>query len=145
VWKLENCIVRAPTNGIILTKKAEQGNMVNPSAFSNGLSASLCEMADLTRLEVDLAIAERDISRIFQFQDCQVWAEAIPERKYKGFVSRIMPTADRSKGAVPVRVRICRVSREEEGNYLRPDMGAEVRFFNQKMDKQEIDKEFNRE
>ena len=107
--------------------------MVNPSAFSNGLSASLCEMADLTRMEVDLAIAERDISKVFDQQECVVRAEAFPERSYVGWVTRRMPTADRSKGAVPVRVQI-RIAADEEGQYLRPEMGAVVTFFNKKID-----------
>lgn len=137
-WRLSNCTLRAPVDGIILSKKAEKGNMVNPSAFSNGLSASVCEMADLTKMEVDLAIAERDISRIFDDQECQVNAEAFPNRAYKGYVSRIMPQADRGKGAVPVRVRIAGISRDEEGKYLRPEMGALVRFYNKKMSSDEI-------
>jgi multidrug resistance efflux pump len=132
-WRLDNTEIRAPIKGIILSKKAEENNMVNPSAFSNGLSASLCEMADLTRMEVDLAIAERDISKVFDGQECIVRAEAFPERTYVGWVSRRMPTADRSKGAVPVRVQI-KIPREEEGQYLRPEMGAVVTFFNKKID-----------
>jgi HlyD family secretion protein len=126
-WKLDNTIVRAPVSGTILSKKAEKGNMVNPAAFSNGLSASLCDMADLSDMEVDLAIAERDIGKIFKGQKCRVKAEAFPERAYAGFVSRLMPTADRAKGAVPVRVKID-IPREEEGRYLRPEMGAVVTF-----------------
>src|SRR5260370_4109654 len=134
-FRLKNCKVTAPVNGIILTKKAELHNRVNPSAFSNGLSASLCEMADLTELEVDLSIAERDIARIFKFQDCKVWAEAFPDKIYKGYVSSLMPQADRPKGAVPVRVVILGITREEEGKYLRPDMGGIVTFFNRKIDR----------
>ncbi|MCS7044762.1 MAG: efflux RND transporter periplasmic adaptor subunit [Gemmataceae bacterium] len=130
-WRLDNCVVRAPVSGTILSKKAEKGNIVNPSAFSNGLSASICEMADLSDLEVDLAIAERDVARIFKGQRCTVKAEAYPERNYQGVVSRLMPTADRSKGAVPVRVKIA-IPREEEGQYLRPEMGAVVTFYNQR-------------
>jgi multidrug resistance efflux pump len=126
-WKLDNTIVRAPVSGTILSKKAEKGNMVNPAAFSNGLSASLCDMADLSDMEVDLAIAERDIGKLFKGQKCRVKAEAFPERTYSGFVSRLMPTADRAKGAVPVRVKID-IPREEEGRYLRPEMGAVVTF-----------------
>jgi multidrug resistance efflux pump len=140
-FRLDNCQVTAPINGIILSKKAELHNRVNPSAFSNGLSASLCEMADLTELEVDLSIAERDIARIFKFQDCKVWAEAFPNRIYKGYVSRLMPQADRSKGAVPVRVVILNITREEEGKYLRPDMGAIVTFFNRKIEKKLVKKD----
>jgi multidrug resistance efflux pump len=132
-WRLGNTKVKAPIEGIILSKKAEEGNMVNPSAFSNGLSASLCEMADLTKMEVDLAIAERDVSKVFDEQECIVRAEAFPERTYTGWVTRRMPTADRSKGAVPVRVQI-KIPRVEEGQYLRPEMGAVVTFFNKKID-----------
>jgi HlyD family secretion protein len=127
-WKLDNCTVRAPVAGTILTKKAEKGNMVNPAAFSNGLSASLCDMADLSDMEVDLAVAERDIAKVFKGQKCQVEAEAFPDRVYTGYVSRLMPTADRAKGAVPVRVKID-IPRDEEGQYLRPEMGAVVRFY----------------
>jgi HlyD family secretion protein len=130
-WKLDNCTVRAPVSGTILTKRAEKGNMVNPAAFSNGLSASLCDMADLSDMEVDLAIAERDIAKLFKGQKCQIKAEAFPERVYAGYISRLMPTADRSKGAVPVRVKID-IPRDEEGKYLRPEMGAVVTFFGKK-------------
>jgi HlyD family secretion protein len=136
-WRWENCIVRAPLTGIILTKSAEEGSLVNPSAYSNGLSASLCDMADLTLLEVDLSIPERDVARIVRFrqehpnycQKCQVRADAFPDRVYDAWVSRIMPTADRAKGAVPVRVQI-RIPLTEAGIYLRPDMSAAVTFVN---------------
>ena len=127
-FRLDNCTVLAPASGIILTKKAEQGNQVNPAAFSNGLAASLCDMADLCDMEIDLAIAERDIGRVFKGQKAKIVSEAFPDRPYEGEVSRIMPQADRAKGAVPVRVKIV-IPREEEGQYLRPDMGAIVTFY----------------
>src|SRR5262249_56377065 len=104
-WKLDNCTVRAPVSGTILTKKAEEGNIVNPIAFN--VSASLCDMADLTDLEVDLSIQERDIAQVFADQKCRVVPEAYPDRPpYQGVVSRLMPTADRAKGAIPVRVKL---------------------------------------
>jgi len=124
-WRLDNCTVRAPIAGTILRKNAEEGNIVNPVAF-NG-SYSLCEMADLSDLEVDLSIQERDIARVFVSQACQVRAEAYPDRTYTGVVSRLMPIADRAKGAIPVRVKLT-VPAEEEGVYLKPEMGAVVTF-----------------
>jgi multidrug resistance efflux pump len=136
-WRYENTMIRAPINGTILTKKAEEGNIVNPSAFSSGISASLCEMADLTRLEIDLAIQERDIAQVKKGQVCWVMPEAYQKDKeflkkyrrgYAGVVSRLMPTADRAKGAVPVRVEITHIPEDEAGVYLRPDMGALVSF-----------------
>jgi HlyD family secretion protein len=64
-----------------------------------------------------------------------VRAEAFPDRPYQGFVSRIMPQADRAKGAVPVRVKI-KIPPEEAGVYLRPEMGAVVVFLKAKEEDQ---------
>lgn len=124
-WRLDNCTVRAPISGTILKKNAEEGNIVNPIAF-NG-SFSLCDMADLSDLEVELFIQERDIARVFVGQRCKVRAEAFQDRTYDGVVSRLMPIADRAKGAVPVRVKLT-VPADEEGVYLKPEMGAVVTF-----------------
>ncbi|MGV3607156.1 MAG: efflux RND transporter periplasmic adaptor subunit [Planctomycetaceae bacterium] len=124
-WRYGNCTIRAPISGTILKKNAEEGNIVNPGAF-NG-SFSLCDLADLSDLEVDLSIQERDISRVFVGQKCSLSVDAYPNRFYEGYVSRLMPIADRAKGAVPVRVKVI-VPAEEEGVYLKPEMGAVVRF-----------------
>ena len=128
-WMLDNCIIRAPISGTILKKNAEEGSLVNPIALQGFYS--LCEMADLADLEVDLTIQERDISRIFKGQKCKIRAEAFPDRVYEGYVSRLMPTADRAKGAIPVRVKVT-VPASEEGVYLKPEMGAMVSFLNKK-------------
>ena len=138
-WRLDNCTISAPIAGMILSKKAEENNMVNPGAF-NG-SFSICEMADLRDVEVELDIQERDISKLFLHQECLVLPDAwqsskkflaIHPRGYTGYVSRIMPTANRSKGAVPVRVRIV-VPNDEQGVFIKPDMGAMVTFFNREI------------
>jgi len=130
-WRLDNTVVRAPITGTILKKNAELGNLVNPVAF-NG-SFSLCDMADLSKLEVELSIQERDIAKVFKHQRCKVRPEAFPERVYEGYVSRLMPIADRAKSAVPVRVRLS-VPPEEEGVYLKPEMGATVTFFTDRVE-----------
>jgi multidrug resistance efflux pump len=124
-WRLGNCTIHAPISGTILKKNAEEGNIVNPIAF-NG-SFSLCEMADLSDLEVALDIQERDISRVAVGQKCRVRAEAYPQRVYQGVVDRLMTIADRAKGAIPVRVKIA-IPADEEGVYLKPEMGAIVTF-----------------
>lgn len=125
-WRLDNCTLRAPISGTILKKNAEQGNLVNPVAFSG--STSVCDIADLSDLEIDLNIQERDVSKVFAGQLCEVRSEAYPKRVYQGTVSRLMPIADRAKGAVPVRVAV-RVPEEEQGAYLKPEMSAIVVFF----------------
>ncbi|WP_010582340.1 HlyD family secretion protein [Schlesneria paludicola] len=127
-WRLDNCTIVAPISGTVLKKNAELGNLVNPVAF-NG-SFSLCDMADLSKLEVELSIQEREISKVKKGQRCKVQPEAYMDRSYDGVVSRLMPIADRAKGAVPVRVRL-KVPPEEEGQFLKPEMGAIVRFYDE--------------
>jgi multidrug resistance efflux pump len=136
-WRYDNTWLVAPISGTILTKKAEQWNIVNPSAFSSGISPSLCEMANLRELEIDLSIQERDVASVKHDQLCLVMPEAYQNdaaflashpKGYRGRVSRLMPMADRAKGAVPVRVLILDISESEEGKYLRPEMGALVSF-----------------
>jgi multidrug resistance efflux pump len=135
--QLKNCTIVAPTTGIVLSKKAELGGYVNPLAF--GAAGYLCEMADLRDLEVDLSIQERDIDKVINSRDCVIRPEAFTDSPafkekhpdgYSGRVSRIMPIADRSKGAISVRVAIDReqIPPAEAGVYLKPDMSVLVSF-----------------
>jgi multidrug resistance efflux pump len=143
-WRWDNCIVKAPVTGTILTKKAEENNQVNPAAFSNGLSASLCEMADLTLLEVDVAVVERDRSQVKLNQECRIRVDAWPGKVYEGYVSRIMPQADRGKNAVPVRVKIvrARLARDlgEGGPFVLPEMSATVTFLTRAIEPKTFDR-----
>jgi multidrug resistance efflux pump len=134
---LKNCTIVAPTTGIVLSKKAELGGYVNPFAF--GAAGYLCEMADLRDLEVDLSIQERDIDKVLDSHDCVIRPEAFTDSKsfkakhpdgYAGWVTRVMPIADRSKGAIAVRVAIEReqIPPDEAGVYLKPDMSVLVSF-----------------
>lgn len=129
-WRLDNCTIKAPINGTILKKNAEEGNIVNAVAF-NG-SFSLCDMADLSDLEVDLSVQESNISKVFKRQRCKVQPEAFKDRSYDAYVHRLMPIADRSKGAVPVRVKVL-VPADEEGVFLKPEMRVTVWFYGDEM------------
>jgi multidrug resistance efflux pump len=126
-YRLDATLVPAPISGTVLAMKAGVGSLVNPASF-NGPSA-ICEMADLTQLEVELAVPERDVRRIARGQKCEVRLEAYPDTVYKGHVSRLLPVADRAKGAVPVRVRI-EVSRDDAK--LRPELSAVVTILGKK-------------
>ncbi len=133
---LEDTKVLAPISGTVLTKEASKGGMIN-ATFAKDLPTSLCKIADLSNMEVDLPIAERDISRIFQGQKCKLYAEAFQERIYDGYVSRIMPIGDRGRTSVAVRVKIILRPDEKQGSFLRPDMSAVVTFFKDRSDKAE--------
>ncbi|HLQ43505.1 MAG TPA: HlyD family efflux transporter periplasmic adaptor subunit [Planctomycetaceae bacterium] len=131
-WRLSNCTIKAPISGTILKKNAEEGNIVNTIAV-NG-SYSLCEMADLSDLEVDLTVQPSDIAKVFHGQRCRVQPEAFKERSYDGYVSRLMPIGDRSKGgALPARVKVL-VPAEEEGEFLKPEMQVTVLFYGDTVD-----------
>src|SRR5262249_13586255 len=127
------CIIRAPVSGLILSKRTEIGNLVNPLAMNTNFNGGICEMADLTDLEVDLEIQERDIEKVFRDQYCSVRADAYPKRLYSGRVDRILPVANSSKAIIPIRVKV-RVPRSEEGLFLKPQMGAIVNFYDRKAD-----------
>jgi HlyD family secretion protein len=137
-WNLDNCEIRARVSGVILKKSAERGNIVSPTAFvaTGSISASVCDMADLSDLEVDLKIQERDIAKVAKGMACTAMPDAfrsdapflkIHAKGYTGKVSRIMPTGDRGQGAVPVRVKLD-IPKDEAGVYLKPDMSVIVEF-----------------
>lgn len=136
--QLKNCSIVAPVTGIVLSKNAEQGGYVNPLAYSS-VAGYLCEMADLRDLEVDLSIQERDIDKVLDSHDCVIRPEAFTDSKsfkekhpdgYAGWVTRVMPIADRSKGSISVRVAFDReqIPPAEAGVYLKPDMSVLVSF-----------------
>jgi multidrug resistance efflux pump len=125
-WRLNNTVIVSPVTGTVLKKNVEEGNIVNPGAF-NG-SFSICDLADLADLEIELDIQERDIARIFVGQKCVIRSEAFQDHPYEGYVSRLMPIANRSKGSIPVRVKVL-IPAELVGVHLKPDMGAIVAFY----------------
>lgn len=126
-WRLDNCTITAPITGTVLTKVAEQGNLVNPLAFA-ATSGSVCDMADLADLEIDLKIAERQIAQLQKGQPCRIRADAYPDKVYSGVLDRIMPIANRADNTVNVRVKVKLPEGEEPGTYLKPEMGAVVSF-----------------
>lgn len=126
-WRLDNCTIRAPITGTVLTKVAEQGNLVNPLAFA-ATSGSVCTMADLSDLEIDMKIPERQIAQLQKGQPCRLRADAYPDKLYTGVLDRIMPIANRGDNTVNVRVKVKLPDGEVPGTYLKPEMGAVVSF-----------------
>jgi multidrug resistance efflux pump len=125
---VRNCTIVAPIDGTVLTKKADRGSLVSPAAFN--VSASLCEIADLAKLEVELDVPERQITRIRPGLECQVAADADPNRAYRGKVHRVMPIADDSKNVIKVRIRVYLPRGEEPGSFLKPKMSVTALVIN---------------
>jgi multidrug resistance efflux pump len=122
-YRLDSTVIRAPVNGTVLAKRAEVGTRIDPNAFQ--VPASLCDLANLRTLDVEIWVPERDLAKVFQGQSCVIRTEAIPDATYKGNVVRILPVADRAKGAIGLRVR---VDMPKGDHRLRPDLSAIVQF-----------------
>jgi HlyD family secretion protein len=125
---LENCEVKAPIDGTILTKLADRGVLVSPMSFN--VAAGICSMADLSDLEAEIEVREDQIKDVRAGQRCEVVATADPARTYAGRVDRVMPIADDTKNIIKVRVKIHLPAGEAAGSFLKPKMSTVVRIYN---------------
>ena len=131
---LENTLIRSPFNGTVLTKNADVGEIVSPFGASINSRAAVVTMADMTSLQVEADVSESNIEKIKMNQECEIFLDAYPEIMYPGFVAKIVPTADRSKATVLVKVGF----REYDSRVL-PEMSAKVTFLSPKTDKVQED------
>ena len=121
---VEDRNIRAPFSGTVLTKDAEEGETVAPAAAGMASNrGSVVTMADLETLEVEVDVNESYIARLDAKQPARIVADPFPDKVYEGEVRQVIPTADRQKATVQVKVSI-----HEPGGLLRPDMGAKVTF-----------------
>lgn len=126
---LQYTYIKAPFDGIILTKNADIGDIVTPLGAAANAKAAVVTMADMDSLEVEADISESNLARIYVGQPCEVTLDAIPEKRLAGKISMIVPTADRSKATIMVRVRFT-----EKDARLLPEMSAKVIFLSKSLD-----------
>ncbi len=122
---MENTNVRAPFDGTILRKDAEVGEIVAPSAGGgSGLTrTAIVTMADLATLEVEVDVNEAYIAQVRNGQDARITLDAYPDTSFTGRVRQVVPTANREKATVLVKVSIL-----DRDPRILPEMGAQVAF-----------------
>ena len=120
---LENMLIRAPFDGTVLTKNAEVGEIVAPLAASTTSRAAVVTIADMSSLQVEADVSESNIEKIKLNMDCEIVLDAYPEKSYRGYVFKIVPTADRSKATVLVKVGF-----KSYDSSVLPEMSAKVSF-----------------
>ncbi len=120
---VENAIIRAPFDGTVLTKTADVGEMVAPMAASASSRGAVVTIADMTSLEVEADVSESNIQKVIVDQPCEIILDAYQSQKYRGFVKKIVPTADRSRATVMVKVAF--TNRDDR---VLPEMSARVNF-----------------
>jgi len=124
VASLDHTNVRAPFAGTVLRKDAEVGEMVAPSSAGGGLTrTAIVTMADLSTLEVEVDVNEAYIAQVRTGQASRITLDAYPDTSFSGAVRQVVPTADRQKATVQVKVSIL-----DRDPRILPEMGAKVEF-----------------
>jgi RND family efflux transporter MFP subunit len=126
---LENTLIRAPFDGTVLAKNADIGEMVVPMAASVGSKSAVVTIADMTSLQVEADVSESNIQNVKPDQPCEITLDAYPELRYQGYVAKIVPTADRAKATVMVKVAF-----KSYDNRVLPEMGAKVLYLTKASD-----------
>jgi RND family efflux transporter MFP subunit len=124
--KLQNTIIRAPFAGVVVKKMAEVGESVAPIPPGVNLSTSsgaIVGMADMATLEAEADVSESNIAKLQRNQPAQVAVDAILDHTYRAVLRQVIPTADRTKATIMVKVRLL-----EKDENLKPEMSAKVTF-----------------
>ncbi len=119
--QLENTNIRAPFDGTVVKKYAEVGEVVAPLAASAISRGAVVQIADLTSLMVEAEVSESMIGRVQMDNTVEIAVDAIPDRRYRGVVHQIVPTADRSKATIMTKIRFM-----ESDDRILPEMSAKV-------------------
>ena len=123
---LRNTRILAPFTGTVVKKMAEVGESVAPIPPGVNLSTSsgaVVALADLDTLEVEADVAESNVARLGPEQPAEATVEAFPDRRYRAVLRQVIPTADRTKATVQVKVTIL-----DKDRNLKPEMSAKVTF-----------------
>ncbi|MDH3644579.1 MAG: efflux RND transporter periplasmic adaptor subunit, partial [Gammaproteobacteria bacterium] len=116
--------IRAPFAGIVVAKAAQPGEMISPVSAGGGFTRTgICTIVDMGSLEVEVDVNESYINRVYARQPVQVTLNAYPDHHFPAEVIAIIPTADRNKATVRVRVALL-----EKDQRVLPDMGVRVAF-----------------
>jgi RND family efflux transporter MFP subunit len=120
----QNTRIEAPFDGTVLRKDAEVGEIVAPSSAGGGLTrTAIVTMADLATLEVEVDVNEAYIAQVRNTQPARITLDAYPDTSFRGSVRQVVPTADRQKATVQVKVSIL-----DRDPRILPEMGAKVVF-----------------
>ncbi len=120
---VEQTIIRAPFDGVILTKNANVGDIITPFSSAADSKGAVVNIADMSTLEVEADVSENSLAKISVDMPVEIQLDAFPDLRLLGRVSRIVPTVDRSKATVLVKIEFV-----EKDNRTLPDMSAKVAF-----------------
>lgn len=120
---VEQTLIRAPFDGVVLTKNANVGDIITPFSSAADSKGAVVNMADMDTLEVEADVSETSIGKISVGMPVEIQLDAFAELRLAGKISRMVPTIDRSKATLLVKVEFV-----ERDNRVLPDMSAKVAF-----------------
>jgi RND family efflux transporter MFP subunit len=132
---LDYTLIRAPFDGVVLTKNADVGEVVAPFGSSLNAKAAVVTMADLGSLIVEVDVSEINLEKVKVGQPCEIQLDALPGQRFPGKVHIIVPTADRSKATVMTKIKF-----QELDNRVLPEMSAKVSFLSRPLGRGETPK-----
>ena len=125
---VDQTLIRAPFEGVVLTKNANVGDVITPFSSATGSQAAVVTMADMSTLEVEADVAESNLAKVKLEQPCEIQLDALPDVRLRGVLHRLVPTVDRSKATVTAKIRFV-----DTDPRILPEMAAKVAFLSQEM------------
>lgn len=129
---LDQAFIRAPFDGVVISRNANVGDTITPFSQAVDTKGAVVTIADMTSLEVEADVAEASLSSIRVGQPVDIQLDAIPSQPMEGVVNRVVPTMDRAKGTILVKIRFLRPDPR-----VLPDMSAKVAFLERKVSAKE--------
>ena len=120
---VEQTLIRAPFDGVVLTKNANVGDIITPFSSATDSKGAVVNMADMETLEVEADVSEASLSKVKVGMPTEIQLDAYPDVRLLGEVSRVVPTVDRTKATLLVKVKFV----EKDARVL-PDMSSKVAF-----------------
>jgi RND family efflux transporter MFP subunit len=129
---VEYTLIRAPFDAVVLTKDADVGDIVTPLGAAANAKAAVVTIADMSSLQVEVDVSESNLGMVRLGQPCEIQLDAIPDGRFRGTLHMIVPTADRTKASIMVKVRFV-----DKDPRVLPEMSARVAFLERPVDEGE--------
>lgn len=129
---LDYALIKAPFDGVVLTKDADVGDIVTPLGAALNAKASVVTIADMRSLQVEADVSETNLGKVKMGQPCEIRLDALPDSRLRGVVHAIVPTVDRSKATIMVKIRFL-----DKDPRILPEMSAKVFFLSQPLTSEE--------
>lgn len=120
---LEYSLIRAPFDAVVLTKNADVGDIITPLGAAANAKAAVVTIADLSSLQVEADVSESNLGQVKKGQPCEITLDSLPTARFRGVVHTVVPTADRTKASVMVKIRFV-----DTDSRILPEMSAKVAF-----------------